>query len=102
MPRYAYICENSACLQAFDLERSAESSHLITFCPSCASLATRDPQDYQRIHIQGLKATLPQEAFEAPPASEEITHVHGASCGCALKKDWHRYVNARLNEKEPH
>jgi hypothetical protein len=95
MPTYGFICTNMACLHSFTVHRGASESHLITFCPKCASIAERDGNDYKRI-----RASLPQEAFEESP--ESPTHVHGEGCSCALNKDWHAYVKTRLAEDEPY
>jgi hypothetical protein len=99
MPTYGYVCSNLACLHTFSIHRLARESHLITFCPQCQALAERDPNDYKRIRLKRLRASLPQEAFETSPQSPE--HVHGENCSCALNKDWHAYVKARLAEDAP-
>ncbi|MFN7311238.1 MAG: hypothetical protein ACK5T0_07710 [Vampirovibrionales bacterium] len=96
MPTYGFICTNMSCLNSFTVHRSASESHLITFCPKCESIAERDGNDYKRIRLKRVRATLPQEAFEASPESPD--HVHGDGCSCALNKDWHAYVKARLAE----
>jgi len=99
MPSYGFICSNMACLHSFTVHRSASESHLITFCPQCESIAERDSNDYKRIRLKRVRASLPQEAFETNP--ETPAHLHGEGCACALNKDWHTYVKNRLAEEEP-
>jgi hypothetical protein len=99
MPRYGYTCTNTACLHVFQVHRSFRDASLITFCPLCESVAERDPNDYKRIRIQRIKKALPAEAFETR-GEVEGSHVHGESCGCALKKDWATYITQRLAEPD--
>ena len=98
MPSYGFICTNMNCLHSFTVHRSANDSHLITFCPNCESLAERDSQDYKRIRLKRVRASLPQEAIN--PSADTPAHVHGEACTCALNKDWHAYVKERLSEED--
>ena len=99
MPRYGYTCTNLSCLHVFQVHQSFREAEKLIFCPLCDALAERDPNDYKRIRIQRLKKALPAEVF-APRGELDDSHVHGESCGCALKKDWATYINQRLAELE--
>jgi uncharacterized Zn finger protein (UPF0148 family) len=99
MARYGYVCTNLACLHTFEVERPMAEKTTTVFCPVCQSFADRDANDFRRIRVVKVKASLPREAFvESKKAQEDTTHVHGDGCGCALKRDWHSYIKKRLKE----
>gem|GEM_PF-4525733 len=85
MPFYSYKCTNSTCKISFALSLDADLVDDLHFCPECASIADRDYSDLKSIstsRITPLPSPLPKGQ------EDNSHHVHSATCGCALSKDW--------------